>query len=124
MAFAKPERAGDYLEHIAEACRRIQRYTDGMNLQGFEANRMVQDAVVRNFEILGEAGQQLSRQAPDWLNSQPELRLQLRLAYTMRNRLAHGYFELDLETVWDAAQRDIPHLLALVQSLRPQLPSE
>lgn len=78
----------------------------------------MQDAVIRNFENIGEAGHQLTRHAPDWLAKNPEFQLQLRLAYTMHNRLSHGYFEVDLDTVWNTVQQDIPRLLAWVKKLQ------
>jgi uncharacterized protein with HEPN domain len=48
-------RVADYLEHILEATRRIEDYSHGMNQDDFLSNRLVQDAVIRNFEIIGEA---------------------------------------------------------------------
>jgi uncharacterized protein with HEPN domain len=122
MARAKPERLTDYLDHIVEACLRIQRYTTGLSVAAFEQDTMVQDAVIRNFENIGEAGHQLSQHNPDWLMARPELKAQLRLAYTMRNRLAHGYFEIDLDTVWRAATEDAPKLARFVEDILASLP--
>ena len=50
-----PQRLADYLTHILQAIERIQRYTDDMDEAGFLQNEMAQDAVIRNFEVLGEA---------------------------------------------------------------------
>lgn len=57
----KALRVSDYLEHIVEAIYRVLRYTEGLDEQSFLANEMVQDAVVRNIEIVGEAAKNIQR---------------------------------------------------------------
>ena len=69
---------------------------------------MVQDAVIRNFEIIGEASRNIERVDPQFLVSHPELPLSF--AYDMRNVLAHGYFKVDLAVVWKTIERDLPYL--------------
>ena len=63
-------RISDYLEHAIEACDRIQQYTRGQALAQFLGNQLVQDAVLRNFEVLGEAVVQTRDKDPgsrrDW----------------------------------------------------------
>jgi uncharacterized protein with HEPN domain len=62
---------------------------------------MIQDAVIRNFEIIGEASKNIERLAPEFVAAHPEL--PLAFAYDMRNLLAHGYYKVDVATDRDAA---------------------
>ena len=109
------QRLPDYLGHIDQAIERIQRYTDGMDLPGFLASDIVQDAVIRNLEVIGESCRNIERHHPDFASAHPEL--PLAVAYEMRNALAHGYFKVDLEIVWRTLQRDLPGLKVLVRTL-------
>ena len=69
------QRLSDYLRHILQAIERIQHYTDDIDEIGFLANTMVQDAVIRNFEVIGEASHNIEAQFPDFAALQPELPL-------------------------------------------------
>jgi uncharacterized protein with HEPN domain len=68
-----------------------------MDELGFAQNQMVQDAVIRNFEIIGEASRNIERESPGFGAAHPELPLSF--AYEMRNVLAHGYFKVDIGVV-------------------------
>ena len=68
---------------------------------------MVQDAVIRNLEIIGEASRNIERVAPQFVAAHPEL--PLTYAYEMRNVLAHGYYKVNLAFVW-TIKRDLPML--------------
>jgi hypothetical protein len=103
-----PLRTADYLGHILEAIARIQKYCDDLDEEAFLSSDLVQDAVVRNFEIIGEASRNIERVAPDFLARHPELPLSF--AYDMRNVLAHGYYKVDLRVVWRTFERDLPYL--------------
>ena len=76
---------------------------------------MVQDAVIRNLEIIGEASRNIERHYPEFATAHPEL--PLAFAYEMRNVLAHGYFKVDLDIVWKTIENDLPPLRAQVQTL-------
>ncbi len=89
------QRLLDYLKHILEAIQRIDRYTAGLVELTFLEDELVQDAVIRNFEIIGEASHNIESHYPDFAAEHPEL--PLAFAYEMRNALAHGYFKVDLE---------------------------
>lgn len=100
--------ANDFLQHILEAADRVLRYTDGMGRKEFSADTMVQDAVIRNVEIIGEATTNLLEVAPDIGTRYPSIPfVQIR---GMRNRVAHGYFAVSLSMIWDTVQVDIPEL--------------
>lgn len=102
------QRLGDYLAHLLEAIARINRYTESMDEAAFLANPMVQDAVIRNFEIIGEASNNVTKHYPEFANANPQL--PLAFAYQMRNAVAHGYFKVDLAIVWTTIQIDLPRL--------------
>ena len=110
-----PQRLPDYLGHILQAIERIQRYTDDMDEVGFLQNEMAQDAVIRNFEVIGEASRNIERDYADFVAAHPEIPLSF--AYEMRNALAHGYFKVDLGIVWKTVENDLAYLQQQVQAL-------
>lgn len=107
-------RLADYLAHILEAIERIQRYTEDLGEVGFLQSEMIQDAVIRNFEIIGEASHNIATHYPAFAASHPDL--PLAPAYQMRNAVAHGYFKVDLELVWRTIERDLPGLARGVEA--------
>lgn len=114
-----PQRLADYLAHILEAIERVERYTEDMDQLGFSDNPLVQDAVIRNLEIIGEASHNIETRYPDFAAAHPEL--PLAIAYQMRNAITHGYFKIDLEIVWRTIQRDLPDLYAQIQGAASRL---
>lgn len=104
-----------YLEHILQAIERIQRYTADIDEAAFLQNEMTQDAVIRNFEVIGEASRNIERHYPEFATTHPEL--PLASAYEMRNALAHGYFKVDLNIVWKTIENDLPELKAQTRAL-------
>ncbi len=114
---ANAHRLADYLGHMLVAIERIQQYCADTDGATFLANDMLQDAVIRNFEIIGEASKNIARKFPDFLKEHPEL--PLIDAYEMRNALAHGYFKVDIEILWNTIQKDLPGLSTQIQSLIP-----
>jgi len=104
----KAARAADYLGHILQAIERIDRYTADMVETQFLASEITQDAVIRNFEIIGEASRNIERNCPEFAAAHSDL--PLINAYEMRNALAHGYFRVDLEILWKTLQNDLPAL--------------
>lgn len=112
-----PQRLPDYLRHILEAIERIQTYVGGIDEAGFLASQLIQDAVIRNLEVVGEASRNIERVHPDFVAAHPEL--PLAVATDMRNALAHGYFKIDLAIVWKTIQTDLPQLHALIVDVHP-----
>src|SRR5690606_6402554 len=90
-------------------------YTADLDQIGFLGSPMVQDAVIRNIEIIGEAANNVQRMAPDFVALHDDIPWQV--MYAMRNRLSHAYHKVDLEVVWLTIQRDLPELHALVKQL-------
>lgn len=114
-----PQRLADYLSHILEAIERIRGYVLGMDEAAFKASQLVQDAVIRNLEVIGEASKCVEKHHPDFSAAHPEL--PLAPAYQMRNAVAHGYFKIDLAIVWQTIQRDLPGLYLRVQDAQARL---
>lgn len=93
------------LKHILDACREIERFTRGKSKDDFLQDRLLQRAIEKDLEIIGEAANQLS---PETRSSYPSIPWQDIIG--MRNILIHVYFEVDLETIWTTIQEDIPNL--------------
>jgi len=104
----KAARAAEYLGHILRAIERIDRYTEDMSEPELFTSEITQDAVIRNFEIIGEVSRNIERNCPEFAAAHPDL--PLINAYEMRNALAHGYFRVDLEILWKPMQNDLPAL--------------
>ena len=112
-------RVPDYLAHILQAVERIGTYTDDMDEVGFLENEMVQDAVIRNIEIIGEAARNIEKHHPEFASEHPNVPWED--MYWMRNRVSHGYFSVDLEVIWNTIQRDIPELEQQAKDVLQQL---
>ena len=105
-----------FLEDIIESCDKILLYTKGLSYAGFKENNEKVDAVIRNFEVIGEAARQLPSSLKenypkvDWVS-----------IIGMRNRMIHHYFGVDLEVMWDAVKTEVPQLrLNILQILTNQ----
>jgi uncharacterized protein with HEPN domain len=113
------QRLVDYLGHILEAIERIDRYTEDLDELAFFQNEMAQDAVIRNFEIIGEASHNIESHYGQFAAAHPEL--PLAFAYQMRNAISHGYFKVDLGIVWKTVQRDLTVLHTVVKQASDEL---
>lgn len=107
-------RLRDYLSDILQACDRIEKYVRSMEDEDFLASDLVQDAVIRNFEIIGEASKHLLQRFHDFVVAHPEL--PLTSAYEMRNFVSHGYQHVDYGIVWKTVRHDLPELARRVRS--------
>ena len=112
-------RLGDYLGHILDAIERVQRYTAGMERDAFDGQELVQDAVVRNMEVIGEAAHNVIRRFPEFAPRHGDL--PWLDAYEVRNACAHGYYRVDLGVVWRTLERDLPELQKRIGALRDEL---
>jgi len=90
-------------------------YVEDVDEVGFSSSKIVQDAVIRNLEVIGEASRNIERVHPEFAAAHPEL--PLALANDMRTVLAHGYFMVDLEIVWKTIQGELPTLYPQGQAL-------
>ena len=117
-----PQRLPDYLNHILEAIERIEEYVSELDEMAFLGNKLVQDAVVRNFEVIGEASNNIEKRFTEFVAAHPEL--PLASAYQMRNAVAHGYFQVDFEILWKTIHRDLPGLHTKLEEIRVKLTLE
>lgn len=110
-------RRDDYLRHMLDAVRLAQAHVTRMDEHAFLADAKTQQAVVFNLIVLGEAATKLNAQDPDWVAAHPAL--PWTALRGMRNRLAHGYFDINWRLVWDTVQRDFPALAVTLELLNP-----
>jgi uncharacterized protein with HEPN domain len=108
------QRVVDYLAHMLQAIERIALYTQLLSEATFLQNHLVQDAVIRNLEVVGEASNNILKHYPEFAAQHPEL--PLAFAYQMRNAIAHGYFKVDYEIIWQTIQADLPALAVQVEN--------
>lgn len=98
------------LRHILDAIERIEEYVRA-GKEAFLADKMVQDAVIRNFEVIGEAAKGLPSEVRDRHASVPWKQIA-----GMRDFLIHVYFGVNLDTVWRTVEYDLPGLKAAILS--------
>jgi uncharacterized protein with HEPN domain len=104
-----------YLTHILESMDYIESFVHPGREEFFES-RLIQDAVIRNLEIIGEAVKHIS----------PEMRKEYenipwREMAGLRDVLIHGYFGVDLRTVWGVVERELPRLKPLLKEIAEKL---
>jgi uncharacterized protein with HEPN domain len=92
-----------FLDDIKEAAGKIQDYTKGMSYEQFLADLRTQDAVIRNFEVIGEAIKNL----PDDVKARNPAVAWKQVA-GLRDVIAHGYFHIDFEVIWEIVSDRIP----------------
>jgi uncharacterized protein with HEPN domain len=98
-----------YLEHILNSIHKIQEYTASISENDFQNNTMIQDAVIRQFEIIGEATKQISADYKAKYNTVPWKEMA-----GMRDKLIHNYIDVDLGVIWQTVKKDIPFLHKLI----------
>ncbi len=100
------------LEDINECIERIQRYSNGLTISIFLQDEKLQDAIARNFEIMGEAASRLSEEF-----RAVHTTINWRLLKDFRNKLIHVYEIIDYSIVWNAIQIELPSIQSGIQFL-------
>jgi uncharacterized protein with HEPN domain len=103
-------RLSDYLEHMRQAAADACKFVDGMDRTAFQQDRRTQQAVVMSLIVLGEAATKVMERHPAFAEAHGEV--PWRNMRGMRNRIAHGYFDIDLDVVWETVQTALPVLRA------------
>ncbi|RMD91582.1 MAG: DUF86 domain-containing protein [Calditrichaeota bacterium] len=101
-----------FLIHMLDSISKIEQYLEGIEKEEYDKNTLIQDGVIRQLEIIGEAVKNISN-ALKKSNAQ----LPWQDMAGMRNKLIHHYFGVDTELVWETAKNDIPFLKVEIQNI-------
>ena len=104
------------LRHILDAIQAIESFVRDVDEQRFVEEQMRHDATIRQLEIIGEAAKNLSEDL-----RQENSQVAWKEAGHTRDRLAHGYFQLNLEIIWDITQNDLPILKKQIEEILENL---
>jgi uncharacterized protein with HEPN domain len=94
-----------YLKDILDAIENVEEYTENLSFKKFKTNKLVRDAVIRNLEIIGEAAKNIPEEIR---KNHPEIEWP-KIA-GLRDKLAHNYFEVDMEILWNIIKDELPDL--------------
>jgi len=101
------------------ACKRILKFTAGMNKGQFDESDLVQSAVIREFQVVGEAVRMISEDARKRYDD-----LSWHKISGMRNKVVHEYFNIQLDIVWDTIRDDILPLVARLEEIVSEFDEE
>lgn len=108
------ERQAERIGRMLSAANDALAYVEGMDKDDFVADKRTQQAVVLNLLLIGEISAKLLIENPALIAARPDI--PWRGMKGMRNRIAHGYFEIDLNIVWDTVRYALPDLIAKLSS--------
>ncbi|MFC1484898.1 DUF86 domain-containing protein [bacterium] len=94
-----------FIDDILMAIEKIERYVNDKNIDEFSKDEMLLDAIVRNFEIIGEAANNIPKKFQDKYSF-----VEWKEMIGFRNVLIHNYFGIDVETLWQTIKKNIPVL--------------
>lgn len=100
------------LQHMLDAASKAVTFCEGLNMDEFQKDELRNLAVVRLLEVVGEAAGAVTQESKQALPDFP-----WRHMVAMRNRLIHGYFDVDPEIVWDTVENDLPPLVSKLREL-------
>ncbi|GHU14382.1 DUF86 domain-containing protein [Betaproteobacteria bacterium] len=111
-------RLPDYLDHMQQAATDACTFVEGLGKADFLEDKRTQQAVIMSLVIIGEAVTKVMDGYTGFTLAHPEV--PWRNIRNMRNRIAHGYFDIDLDVVWDTVQTALPDLLKKLPRLRSE----
>lgn len=109
-------RLPDYLDHMQRAAEEACGFVEGLGKDEFLADKRTQQAVIMSLVIIGEAATKVMDRYATFADRHAEI--PWRNIRGMRNRIAHGYFEVNLDVVWDTVQTALPDLLKRLPAAR------
>ena len=101
-----------YIDHILDCIRKIGKFSNGLSFREFKTNELVQDAIIRNIEIIGEASKKISLHTKQTYYEIPWKEIS-----GMCYKLIHDYLGVDVEVVWKTIKEDIPALQRLISEI-------
>lgn len=119
---SKNFRLPDYLDHMLAAAAQACSYVEGMDQATFFSDKRTQQAVILNIVVIGEVASKLLQNFAPFLERHPSIPWSSMKG--MRNRIAHGYFDIDLTVVWDTVQSALPQLVAALPAIREAASSD
>ena len=102
----------DYIDDIAVEIEHVKEFTDGMTYEQFVADTKTSYAIVRALEVIGEASKSVPAETKIKYHDVPWKEMA-----GMRDKLAHGYFGVDWDVVWEVAKTHIPRLKPLIMQI-------
>ncbi|CAI1931776.1 Protein of uncharacterised function DUF86 [Serratia quinivorans] len=112
-------RLSDYLAHMVRAASDACSFVDGVCQEDFLDDKRTQQAVIMSLIIIGEAATKVMDNNELFTQQHPEV--PWRSMRGMRNRIAHGYFDINLDVVWATVQTALPELLIQLRALRHEV---
>ncbi|WP_286745654.1 DUF86 domain-containing protein [Aquabacterium sp. UBA2148] len=112
----RANRLPDYLGHIQQAAADACSFVEGMDKDDFLADRRTQQAVIMSLIVIGEAATKVMDSSAGFTQAHAEI--PWRSMRNMRNRMAHGYFDINLDVVWETVQEWLPELLKQLPAAR------
>lgn len=109
-------RLPDYLDHMQQAAADACSFVEGLDKDDFLVDKRTQQAVIMNLIIIGEVATKVISGYAEFSQMHPEV--PWRNMRGMRNRIAHGYFEINLNVVWETVQTALPELLKQLPAVR------
>lgn len=115
-------RLADYLDHMQQAAIDACAFIEGQAKADFLEDKRTQQAIIMSLVIIGEAATKIMDSYAEFAEAHEQV--PWRSMRGMRNRIAHGYFDINLDVVWDTVQTALPELLKQLPAVRQDAPND